>query len=54
MEEKHIEVVEPVHMQAELPAAGTSLNPVETDWAFNDRAGAVPIDEAATAMQQGE
>ncbi|MFY0545258.1 hypothetical protein [Brevibacillus sp. H7] len=45
---------EPVHMQAEFPVAGTSLNPVEETWAFDYNAAAAPQDELARAMQQGE
>ncbi len=45
---------ESVHMQAELPTQGTALNPVETQWVMNEQAAAMPTDQLATAMQQGE
>ncbi len=45
---------EPVHMQAELPAAGTSLNPIEEAWAFDENAAAAPPSKLAEAMFQGE
>jgi hypothetical protein len=45
---------EPLHMQAEWPAAGTALNPAEGSWAFDDNAAAVPEDRLAGAMYQGE
>ncbi|MEJ8546749.1 hypothetical protein [Brevibacillus borstelensis] len=44
---------EAAEMQAEFPATGTPLNPVEEAWAFSSSAAA-PADELARAMQQGE
>lgn len=44
---------EPAELQAEFPANGTPLNPVEESWVFSDRAAA-PADDLAKAMQQGE
>ncbi|MGC5326644.1 hypothetical protein [Brevibacillus sp. SYSU BS000544] len=43
-----------VHMQAELPTLGTALNPVESEWAMNPQAAAMPADQTAIAMDQGE
>lgn len=43
-----------VHMQAELPTLGTALNPVESEWAMNQQASAMPADQTAQAMYQGE
>jgi hypothetical protein len=45
---------QPIHQQAELPVAGTSLNPVEEEWAFDRNAAAAPANVLANAMQQGE
>ncbi len=45
---------DPARLKAEWPAEGTALNPVETDWVFNQTAGAVPPDELAGSFQQGE
>jgi hypothetical protein len=44
---------EPAQLQAEFPANGTPLNPVEESWVFSNSA-AVPADDLAKAMQQGE
>jgi len=44
---------EMANMQAEFPATGTPLNPVEAAWAFTNSAAA-PVDDLARAMQQGE
>lgn len=44
---------EAVHMQAEFPAIGTSLNPVEELWVFSHTQG-TPGEELAEADQQGE
>jgi len=43
-----------VHLQAELPTVGTPLNPIEEAWAFDQNAGAAPVDQLASSMQQGE
>jgi len=45
---------EPVHLQAELPTSGTTLNPVEEAWVFDNNAAAAPADQLAGAMYQGE
>jgi hypothetical protein len=45
---------EPAHLQAEYPATGTALNPVEEPWVFSRNSMAAPADELAKAMQQGE
>lgn len=45
---------EAVHMQAELPTEGTALNPLESEWVMNEQASAMPVDQLANAMQQGE
>jgi len=41
-------------MQAEFPAMGTALNPVEEAWIFDPNAAAAPVDKLAESMQQGE
>jgi hypothetical protein len=50
----HIPADEPVEMQAEFPATGTALNPVEEPWVFSRNSMAAPAEELAKAMQQGE
>ncbi|MFM1654005.1 hypothetical protein ACI7RC_18160 [Brevibacillus sp. B_LB10_24] len=44
----------PGRQQAELPAEGTALNPVESSWVFDANASVAPPDELDRAMQQGE
>ncbi|MBO8164948.1 MAG: hypothetical protein H0Z34_14730 [Brevibacillus sp.] len=41
-------------MQAELPALGTALNPLESGWVFDKNAAAAPPEQLDSAMQQGE
>ncbi|MGD8189814.1 hypothetical protein ACQCN2_07510 [Brevibacillus ginsengisoli] len=48
------ETSQSVHTQSELPIQGTALNPIETKWSMNDTATAMPADQLANAMQQGE
>lgn len=48
------EAAEAVHLQAEMPTAGTALNPLEEGWAFDQNPAAAPVDQLAEAMQQGE
>ena len=48
------ETKQPVHLQSELPIQGTALNPIETEWSMNEEAAAMPVDQLANAMQQGE
>jgi hypothetical protein len=50
----HIPADDSADMQAEFPAAGTALNPVEEPWVFSRNSMAAPADELAKAMQQGE
>ncbi|UFJ41694.1 hypothetical protein LOK74_04040 [Brevibacillus humidisoli] len=42
------------HMQAELPAQGTALNPSESGWVFDENASTAPVEKLDSAMQQGE
>lgn len=48
------ELAEAVDMQAEMPIAGTALNPLEEEWAFDQNPAAAPVDQLAESMQQGE
>lgn len=48
------ETSQPVHSQSEWPILGTALNPVELQWSMNQTAAAMPVDQLANAMQQGE
>lgn len=53
-QQEMIQGQEAVHLQAEFPAAGTSINPMEELWTFSNSAGAAPPNQLAGAMQQGE
>jgi hypothetical protein len=48
------EAAEPILRQAELPAGGTVLNPVEESWAFTQYAAAAPEGEWTNRTRQGE
>ncbi|GAA4703544.1 hypothetical protein [Brevibacillus fulvus] len=45
---------QPIHAQTEYPAEGTSLNPLEEDWHFDENLAAAPDDHLTQAMQQGD
>jgi hypothetical protein len=52
--QKEVQMGQQVSLPAELPTAGTPLNPVEEAWAFNKKAAAAPVEQLASSMQQGE
>jgi hypothetical protein len=48
------EALNTINMQAELPMMGTPLNPIETEWVFDEDPGAAPPEQLAGSMPQGE